>query len=94
MNAILFYKEYKTAPRNSDFYQHVPYQTNNIWKKLRDMPLDDAPIVWKKHIGKLRGEKDLSEGGTDTIDTKPGQEYSNSGKFTSKTLKIIYSLSR
>ena len=92
MNAILFYKEYKTAPRNSDFYQHVPYQTNDIWKKLKDMPLDDAPIVWKKHIGKLRGEKDLSEGGTDIIDTRPGQVYSNSGKFTSKTLKIIYSL--
>ena len=51
------------------------------------MPLADAPIVWKKYIGKLRGEKDLFEGGTDTIDTKSGQVYSNSGKCSTKTLK-------
>ena len=79
MNAILYYKEHKKAPRNTELYRMLPYAGTSVWMKLKDMPLPEFPIIWRKYLEKLSGSN-ATEGGNEMSDTKPAQEFSNSGK--------------
>jgi len=75
MNAILYYKENRKAPRNSELYQLLPYGGNSVWMKLKDMPLSEFPILWRKYIQNLNGIE-ATEGGNEILETLPVQELS------------------
>ena len=79
MNAILYYREHKKAPRNTELYRMLPYGGTGSWLKLKDMPLSEFPIMWRKYLEKLSGSE-ATEGGSELSDTAPVQEFSNSGK--------------
>ena len=79
MNAILYYKENRKAPRNSELYQLLPYGGNSVWMKLKDMPLSEFPILWRKYIQNLNGIE-ATEGGNEILETLPVQELSYQGK--------------
>ena len=79
MNAILYYKENRKAPRNTELYRLLPHEGNNAWMKLKDMPVSDFPINWRKYILKLNGI-DATEGGGEISDPKTIPEFSSAGK--------------
>ena len=78
INAILYYKEHKKAPRNTELYRLLPYGGNNVWMKLKDMPLSEFPSLWKKQIQKLNGIE-ATEGGGELPESKMVQGFSSSG---------------
>ena len=80
MNAILYYKEHRKAPRNTELYRLLPHEENNAWMKLKDMPVSDFPINWRKYILKLNGI-DATEGGGEISDPKTITDFSSAGKL-------------
>jgi len=79
MNAILYYKEHKIAPRVGDYYHITPCQGEYVWKTLKDMPTTYVPPVWRKYMQRLKGE-DATEGATEISEVNNVQELSNAGK--------------
>ena len=87
--SILYYKENRKAPRNSELYQLLPYGGNNVWMKLKDMPLSEFPVLWRKYIQNLNGIE-ATEGGNEILETLPVQELSYQGKWMIiKALRVL-----